>query len=88
MKEPKVIEIFADNGEHSHWQLIDKNGEILWSEEPTEVKNNSVLPLVSVSVAVEEILKPKYMNDIYAWKQVQDAINKATERQHRYTRNT
>ena len=47
MKEPKVIERFADNGEHSHWQLIDENGEILWSEEPTEVKNNAVLPLVS-----------------------------------------
>lgn len=47
MKEPKVIEIFADNGEHSHWQLIDENGEILWSEEPNEVKNNAVLPLVS-----------------------------------------
>jgi len=49
MKEPKVIEIFADNGEHSHWQLIDENGEILWSEEPTEVKNNAVLPHVSGS---------------------------------------
>lgn len=49
MKEPKVIERFADNGEHSHWQLIDENGEILWSEEPTEVKNNAVLPHVSGS---------------------------------------
>lgn len=51
MKEPKVIEMFADNGEHSHWQLVDENGEILWSEEPTEVKNNAVLPLVSKSLA-------------------------------------
>ena len=49
MKEPKVSEMFADNGEHSHWQLVDENGEILWSEEPTEVKNNAVLPLVSNS---------------------------------------
>lgn len=33
MKEPKVIEKFADNGEHSHWELIDSNtGKILWSE--------------------------------------------------------
>lgn len=38
MEEPKVNEIFADNGEHSHWQLIDANGKILWSEEPIEVK--------------------------------------------------
>ena len=38
MKEPKVIEIFADNGEHSHWQLIDSNGNILWSEDPMDMK--------------------------------------------------
>ena len=50
MKEPKVIEMFADNGEHSHWQLIDEHGEVLWSEEPTEVKNNAVLPRVSKSL--------------------------------------
>lgn len=35
---------------------------------------------VSVSVAVEQILQPKYMNDVYTWKQVRDAILKATER--------
>lgn len=42
--------------------------------------SNCNIPHVSVAVAVEEILKPKYMNDIYTWKQVRDAINKATER--------
>lgn len=34
----------------------------------------------SVAVAVEQILQPKYMNDVYTWKQVRDAIMKATER--------
>ena len=48
MKEPKVIEKFADNGEHSHWKLIDdETGEVLWSEEPKEVKNNALLRLIS-----------------------------------------
>lgn len=38
MKEPKVIEMFADNGEHSHWQLVNEAGEVVWSEESSEVK--------------------------------------------------
>ncbi len=36
-KEPKVIEKYADNGEFSHYQLINENGEILWSEDPSEL---------------------------------------------------
>ena len=37
--EPIVQPIYADNGEHSHWCLIDKNtGEKLWSEDPEECK--------------------------------------------------
>jgi hypothetical protein len=42
--------------------------------------SNEKLLLSDVSVAVEKILQPKYMNDIYTWKQVRDAILKATER--------
>lgn len=34
MKKPEVIEIFADNGEHSHWELLHlETGHVLWSEE-------------------------------------------------------
>lgn len=35
--KPIVNEVFADNGEHSHWELIDpRNGKILWvGDEPT-----------------------------------------------------
>lgn len=33
MNKPIVIEKFADNGEHSHWELIDPDtGIMLWSE--------------------------------------------------------
>lgn len=32
--KPVLNEAFADNGEHSHWELIDgNNGKILWSEQ-------------------------------------------------------
>lgn len=32
MNKPIIIERFADNGEHSHWELVDDNRYILWSE--------------------------------------------------------
>ena len=39
MKKPIVIEVFADNGELSHYALINhENGEKLWSENPEECK--------------------------------------------------
>ncbi len=34
---PMVIERFADNGEHSHFELINTdNGEVLWTEPETD----------------------------------------------------
>ena len=37
--KPVVSEAFADNGEHSHWRLIDREtGKLLWSEFPEEDK--------------------------------------------------
>lgn len=33
MKKPTLVERFADNGEHSHWDLVDENGYTLWSED-------------------------------------------------------
>jgi hypothetical protein len=38
--QPIIIERFADNGEHSHWQLVNSEGEILWSEDPTPQRND------------------------------------------------
>ena len=39
MKKPLIIEIFADNGQHSHWALLDmEDGVKLWSENPEECK--------------------------------------------------
>ena len=37
MKKPLVTEIFADNGEHSHWKLIGtETGRTLWEEKEQE----------------------------------------------------
>lgn len=39
MKKPLVIEVCTDNGEFSHWSLIDlETSEKLWSENPEECK--------------------------------------------------
>lgn len=35
--KPVLTEAFADNGEHSHWRLIDPDtGDLLWTEDPKE----------------------------------------------------
>lgn len=47
-----------------------------WMREELKLSHDQEM----LEFAVEEILKPKYMNDVYTWKQVRDAILKATER--------
>lgn len=33
MNKPNLIECFADNGEHSHWELLEsESGVVLWTE--------------------------------------------------------
>lgn len=32
-----VVERFADNGAHSHWELINHEGEILWMSGNTNI---------------------------------------------------
>ena len=37
MEKPFLEDHKADNGEHSHWNLIDsETGELLWTEDPEE----------------------------------------------------
>jgi hypothetical protein len=37
MKKPLLVERFADNGEHSHWALVEpEDGRLIWSEAPGE----------------------------------------------------
>jgi hypothetical protein len=37
MEQPLIVERFSDNGEHSHWEVINSvTGELLWSEDSGE----------------------------------------------------
>lgn len=37
MEKPILVERFADNGEHSHWELLEPSDcAILWSNEKDE----------------------------------------------------
>lgn len=62
MKEPKVIEKFADNGEHSHWELMESDtGIILWSEmSPKEAQHwfsvNEEIPDTSDNGVSENVI--------------------------------
>ena len=55
MKKPEVIEVYADNGQLSHYALVDtETGNKLWSEAPEEceamghpVVNNDCIHSVS-----------------------------------------
>lgn len=38
MNKPILDEQFSDNGEHSHWHLINSEGEVLWSDFPEETR--------------------------------------------------
>jgi hypothetical protein len=43
MEKPIIVERFADNGEHSHYDLIEaETGELLWSEEAENNNNEAI----------------------------------------------
>jgi hypothetical protein len=64
MNKPIIKECFADNGEHSHWELINSDtGEVLWSEEynpMTELKEfEKVLPIGGKNLALTRLTAEK-----------------------------
>lgn len=69
MEKPIIKEVFADNGEHSHWVLIDNNsGEVLWSGDYREPINHSKStykePYIDIKCSlIKDIVNhlPKYM---------------------------
>lgn len=38
MEKPVLVEQYSDNGEFSHWHLVDKDGSVLWSSFPEETE--------------------------------------------------
>ena len=33
MNKPTLVERFADNGEHSHWELVNEQGKVIWGKQ-------------------------------------------------------
>ena len=61
--KPLVIEKFADNGEFSHYELINtENGEILWSED--EQNNFAILKVCGFMIRSDnDSLKIQHMSN-------------------------
>ena len=87
-KKPILIEKFADNGEHSHWQLCNENGEVLWSEENCLQKQDEVLghnnpwPLVDVLRKLTEAsdtLLNRYNYDGHSHEEISICIERGKE---------
>jgi hypothetical protein len=58
MKKPTIVEKFADNGEHSHWELINsETSETLWIED-----NRDPLKPIEEFIKEQISLFPKEIN--------------------------
>lgn len=88
--QPYILnEQFADNGEHSHWELINRNGEVVWSEdEPLVVEGGSAEEIMIrlrdcynkyIHLLAEQLYQFRHLaKDIHGW-----AIEKSLERKMR-----
>lgn len=43
MKKPIIVEKFADNGEHSHWEIVDEFGKVYWSEDKPKLTGAQII---------------------------------------------
>lgn len=55
--KPNLIEKFTDNGEHSHYELIDNNGKILWPipQESSEEEQDQIVSEFFNWITSEEV---------------------------------
>ena len=64
MEKPIINEVFADNGEHSHWELINaETGELLWSEDVEESNIRWTGKPLTENKKNSDILKDDTFND-------------------------
>lgn len=69
MNKPIIKEVFADNGEHSHWELINSdNGEVIWTED----KFNQRIEYVPIkSIAQNSICFDDFRSEkLYMWQKI------------------
>ena len=77
MNKPTIIERFADNGEHSHWELIDTStGNVLWpkpnvwhpaSEPPEYGKQVLAYGTIRDSHTKPKFYAATFVNDFWGW---------------------
>jgi len=68
--EPRVVERCADNGVHSHWDLVDKKtGETLWSEDPDHKTNLISLAMEYIEENIKSLKIYTVMGEFVEWLQ-------------------
>jgi hypothetical protein len=55
--KPEIIEVFADNGEHSHWRLVDETGKTIWNESHPSAPNEKEIMNMGVVFSQNENFK-------------------------------
>lgn len=51
--KPVIIERYADNGEFTHYELVNQEGDTLWSEDPEHKVNQSISDAEIEKVAIK-----------------------------------
>lgn len=80
MEKPIVIEIYADNGEHSHWELISiEDHSVIWSEDNETIKSDNKKVIATLQAELEkakELLKDAPdVDDFKTYEQFIDAYD-------------
>ena len=57
MEKPILVEVFADNGEFSHWKLVNvETGETIWEEPEDGVDSHEIQRLKSLISKRDELI--------------------------------
>ncbi|MEB3150552.1 MAG: hypothetical protein VKL60_16260 [Sphaerospermopsis sp.] len=75
MNRPTVVERYADNGEHSHWDLIDTDtGETLWTGDTEQLHKPDVGRSLPTDDEIRDLLTKQGIPNIYTDGKIQGAI--------------
>lgn len=66
--KPILVERYADNGEHSHWELIDESGSLLWSQDLFAALSTRGKDAVEFANFVGDRPLPEYSKSTNQWR--------------------
>lgn len=73
----KLVSCCADNGQHSHWNLIDETtGETLWSEDLEHETNPINLAMKYLEENIKSLKTYKVMGEFIEWLQAKNTSKK------------